>query len=132
MALLLPQLGAIGIALTGRWPNLRESITLVVAAYTGLIVIALYYRLQQGADLSLRLAEPLPGLAWYFEIEPENRKMPVWIQQRMLFEREEGFTNRILILGQVPRRSLTLTIGRPKARLDQVQNDSSSTPPTDR
>ncbi len=69
---------------------------------------------------------------WYFEIEPENQKMPVWIEQRMMFEREEGFTNRILILGQVPRRSLTLTIGRPKARLDQAQDDAPSAPPPDR
>jgi multicomponent Na+:H+ antiporter subunit D len=66
----LPLAGALCVALSGRWPNLRDSITLVVAAYTGLVVIALYYRLQQGAELSLRLAEPLPGVALYFEIEP--------------------------------------------------------------
>jgi len=70
LAVCLPLMGAIGVALSGRWPNLRDSITLVIAAYTGFVVIALYYRLQQGVELSLRLAEPLPGLMLYFEIEP--------------------------------------------------------------
>ena len=70
LALLLPLAGAVGITLCGRWPNLRESITLVTAATLGLIVINLYMRLQQGADLSLQLAEPLPGIPVQFTIEP--------------------------------------------------------------
>ena len=56
---------------------------------------------------------------WYFEIEPLDRSRPKSIQQRMLFEKEDNFVNRILVLGQVPRRSLVLTIGRPRADLDQ-------------
>ena len=32
LALLLPLAGAIGISLCGRWPNLRETVTLVTAA----------------------------------------------------------------------------------------------------
>ena len=70
LALLLPLVGAVGITLCGRWPNLRESITLVTAAAIGLIVINLYLRLQQGADLSLQVAEPLPGIPIKFTIEP--------------------------------------------------------------
>ena len=70
LALLLPLVGAVGITLCGRWPNLRESITLVTAAALGLIVINLYLRLQQGADLSLQVAEPLPGIPIQFTIEP--------------------------------------------------------------
>ena len=70
LALVLPLGGAVGISLCGRWPNLRETITLVTAAVLGLIVINLYLRLQQGADLSLQIAEPLPGLPIYFAIEP--------------------------------------------------------------
>ena len=70
LALLLPLAGAVGITICGRWPNLRESITLVTAATLGLIVINLYMRLQQGADLSLQVAEPLPGIPVQFTIEP--------------------------------------------------------------
>ena len=70
LAMLLPVAGALGISLTGRWPNLRESITLVTAAAVGVIVINLYLRLQQGASITLTIAEPLPGLPVYFEIEP--------------------------------------------------------------
>jgi multicomponent Na+:H+ antiporter subunit D len=70
LAIALPLAGAAGIVLCGRWPNLRESITLVTAAALGLIIIELYSRLQQGASLTLQLAEPLPSLPVYFAIEP--------------------------------------------------------------
>ena len=70
LAIALPLAGAAGIVLCGRWPNLRESVTLVTAVSLGLIVIELYSRLQQGASLTLQLVEPLPGLPIYFAIEP--------------------------------------------------------------
>lgn len=60
---------------------------------------------------------------WYFEIEPAQRSRPQWIDQRVLFEREEDYTHRILILDRVPRSSLTLSIGRPRADLDQATHD---------
>ncbi len=70
LAFLLPLVGAFGIVLCGRWPNLRETVTLVTAALTGLTVIELYGRFQQGGLNVVQLAEPLPGLAISFEIEP--------------------------------------------------------------
>ena len=70
LAFLLPLAGAFGIVLCGRWPNLRETVTLVTAALTGLTVIELYGRFQQGGLSVVQLAEPLPGLAISFEIEP--------------------------------------------------------------
>jgi hypothetical protein len=60
---------------------------------------------------------------WYFEIEPANQKRPTWIDQRVLFERDQDYANRILILDQVPRRSLTLTIQGPRADLEQATNE---------
>jgi multicomponent Na+:H+ antiporter subunit D len=69
-ALLLPFAGALGIVLCGRWPNLREAVTLVTAGALSLLVINLYLRLQTGATIALQLAEPLPGLSLRLEIEP--------------------------------------------------------------
>jgi len=69
-ALLIPFAAAFGIALCGRWPNLREAVTLVSAAVLSLVLITIYGRLGDGATLSLQLAEPLPGLAFGFHIEP--------------------------------------------------------------
>ena len=74
---------------------------------------------------------------WFFEIEPADQKRPAWIDVRILYEREKNYTNRILILDQLPRRSLTLTIQRPKSNLNQAADETSpaqptSTPPTDR
>ena len=70
LAFLLPLAGAFGIVLCGRWPNLRETVTLVTAALTSLTVIELYGRFQQGGLNVVQLAEPLPGLTVAFEIEP--------------------------------------------------------------
>lgn len=56
---------------------------------------------------------------WFFEIGPEDKQRPSWIDVRLLLERERNYTNRILILDQAPRRSLTLTIEKPKANLNQ-------------
>ena len=69
-ALLIPFAAAFGIALCGRWPNLREAVTLVSAAVLSLVLITIYGRLGDGATLSLHLAEPLPGLSFNFHIEP--------------------------------------------------------------
>lgn len=72
---------------------------------------------------------------WFFEIATADQQPPTVIEQRMLWQREENYTHRILVLDQVPRRSLTLTIQRPKANLqqsaDEPNNDSRATP-TDR
>ena len=54
---------------------------------------------------------------WYFEIEPVNGKPPKWITQTTLLEREDDYTNRILILNSKPERSLTLTKKRPRGNL---------------
>jgi multicomponent Na+:H+ antiporter subunit D len=69
-ALLLPFAAALGIVLCGRWPNLREAVTLVSAAALSLVLIKIYGRLGEGATIALQLAEPIPGLSFGFQVEP--------------------------------------------------------------
>jgi multicomponent Na+:H+ antiporter subunit D len=70
LAIFLPLAGAFFIAWCGRWPNLREAVTLSTAGALAAIVIALYGRFQQGEVIALKVAEPLPGLPIRFEVEP--------------------------------------------------------------
>ena len=50
-ALLIPFAAALGIVLCGRWPNLREAVSLVSAAALSLVLFAVYQRLGDGAAL---------------------------------------------------------------------------------
>ncbi len=69
LAVMLPFAGAAGIALCGRWPNLREAVTLTTAAAVCAIVITIYMRFLDGAIPAVDIAEPLPGLTIRFEVE---------------------------------------------------------------
>ncbi len=70
LAVFLPLLGAVGIALAGRWPNLRESVTLVTAVGLMLLVWSFLPQVLAGERPQLVLAEMLPGLSIAFRIEP--------------------------------------------------------------
>lgn len=63
---------------------------------------------------------------WYFEIEPADKQPPTWIQQRLLFEKGENHTNRVLVLGAVPTRTVILTMQKPQAFLKQTDDDDES------
>jgi len=69
LAVLLPFAGAISIMLCGRWPDLREAVTLTTATTVCLVVINIYLRFLDGALLAVDIAEPLPGLSIRFEVE---------------------------------------------------------------
>ena len=69
-ALVLPLLGALGIALAGKLPNLREGITLATAAALFACVVQLLDPVLAGVRPELVLLEPLPGLALAFRVEP--------------------------------------------------------------
>jgi multicomponent Na+:H+ antiporter subunit D len=69
-ALLIPLIGAIGIALAGKAPNLRESITLTTAAALLLCVAQLPDIVLGGGRPGIVLLEPLPGLPIAFRVEP--------------------------------------------------------------
>lgn len=69
-AIALPFIGAIGVALTGKWPNLREAVTLLTGAIVLVITFSIHAALQAGDAGRVILAEPLPGLPLAFSVEP--------------------------------------------------------------
>ena len=70
LALLAPLIGAILIVLAGRWPNLREAVTLVTALGLFALVASLYPAVAAGARPEALLLEAFPGLVLRFEVEP--------------------------------------------------------------
>ena len=66
----LPALGALGIALAGRWPNLRETLTLLTAALLFAGVFQLLAPVLAGERPGIELLAPLPGLPVAFQVEP--------------------------------------------------------------
>jgi multicomponent Na+:H+ antiporter subunit D len=68
--LALPFLAAAAIALAGRWPNLREAVSIGSGVLVAACVIALYGHVRSGADITVQLAEPLPGLPLVLSVEP--------------------------------------------------------------
>ena len=70
LALGLPLLIAIGIAVTGRMPNVRESVTIVGSVILFAVVIALAGLVAAGARPELVLLEPIRGLSFALKLEP--------------------------------------------------------------
>jgi multicomponent Na+:H+ antiporter subunit D len=71
VALLLPLLGALGIALAGRInANLRETVTLVTAVALAWVVWGLLPELMAGARPAVHVTDVMPGLSIAFEVEP--------------------------------------------------------------
>ena len=64
---------------------------------------------------------------WYFEIETKEGHPPDWIEQRVLFERRSDYTNRVLILNENPKRSLSLTAKRPRGTI-QPEKEATAKP----
>ncbi|MBF0471352.1 MAG: monovalent cation/H+ antiporter subunit D family protein [Gammaproteobacteria bacterium] len=67
--LVLPLLGGIGVMVSGRYPNLRESVTLITAAVTAVLVVTIASRFLNGEAFHLTFGEVVPGIAIAFEIE---------------------------------------------------------------
>lgn len=70
LALFLPLAGALGIVLVGRWPNLREAVTLATGVALFLIVGSLYGPVADGVRPAVTLLSVAPGLPLAFEVEP--------------------------------------------------------------
>ena len=71
LALCLPLIGALGIALAGRVnANLREAVTLITATALALVVWGLVPEIMDGGRPSLWLTQVLPGVAIAFKVEP--------------------------------------------------------------
>lgn len=69
-ALVLPLAGAAVIAVLARFPNPRETATLVTASLVSLAVLCLTDPILAGARPALHLAQVAPGLAVAFALEP--------------------------------------------------------------
>lgn len=70
LAVAVPAIGAILVAVTGRWPNLRETITLVTAVSLLYVVASLVPTVLAGQRPSSTLMTMLPGLSISFVVEP--------------------------------------------------------------
>ena len=71
LALVLPLIGALGIALAGRVnANLREAVTLTTATALALVVWGLVPEVMDGGRPSLWLTQVLPGVDIAFQVEP--------------------------------------------------------------
>lgn len=70
LAFCIPLAGAAGIVLAGKWPNLRESVTIVTSVLLFANVMQLLDPVLAGARPELTLFELLPGLAIAFRVEP--------------------------------------------------------------
>jgi len=70
LCLLVPLVGAAGIVAAGRWPNLRETVTLVTAGSLFAAVLAVLVGLLNGDMPTVVLAEPVPGIPLALRPEP--------------------------------------------------------------
>ena len=66
----VPVVGALLVALTGCWPNVRESVTLLSAATLFALVLSLFHGVAAGARPEALVAEMMPGLSIAFAVEP--------------------------------------------------------------
>ena len=71
LAVLWPLLGAVLVALLGKWPNIRETASLLTgASLFTMIVGVILPSVQAGGRPRIDLIEVLPGLNLAFEVEP--------------------------------------------------------------
>lgn len=70
MALLIPLLGALLIAACGRWPNLREAVSLLTALALFGVVLRVLQAVYHQQPVQVELLEILPGLTLALHSEP--------------------------------------------------------------
>lgn len=70
LSILIPFIGALLVIASGKYPNLREAITLTTATVLFTLVLAITDYTFQGVKLSLDLIEIFPGLGINFDVEP--------------------------------------------------------------
>lgn len=68
--LLTPLVGALAVLLTGRWPNLREAVSLITGGALIAQVMTLISPVLAGESLSVLLVTPVPGVPLALQIEP--------------------------------------------------------------
>ena len=84
LAILIPLVGALLVAMTGRWPNLREAVTITTGIALLATVSVLVAPVMAGEVPEVLLIETLPGLAIALSVEPLGLLFalvasPLWI-----------------------------------------------------
>jgi len=70
LAIVIPALTTIAIYLTGKFPNLRESVTVASSLVLIFLAVSLYQAILAGETVNVFWWELLPGLSISFSIEP--------------------------------------------------------------
>ncbi|MBO0335093.1 monovalent cation/H+ antiporter subunit D family protein [Sneathiella sp. CAU 1612] len=70
LSLIIPLVGAIGIAITSSAPNIRETVTLVTSVLLCLNVFSILPGIMDGAEPAVLLVELLPDIALTLKVEP--------------------------------------------------------------
>ena len=70
LTLIVPLLGSVLIGLTGRWPNLRETVTLITAISLFALVIRVLMGLNAGEAIGVELVTVISGVPIAFNTEP--------------------------------------------------------------
>ena len=70
LALALPLFAALSIWIVGKYPNLREAVTLTTAMALLMVVLAILPLILAGLPVRLDLIAPVPGLKIAFAVEP--------------------------------------------------------------
>lgn len=70
LSILVPLSGALLVVACGRWPNLREAVTLITASVLFTLVLAITDYAYEGIEMRLDVAELFPGLSIGFDVEP--------------------------------------------------------------
>jgi len=69
LMILLPLIGAIGIVITRRNPDVREAVTLLTSGLIATLVVVIAILFLRGEKFAFTLIEPVPGIAIAFELE---------------------------------------------------------------
>jgi multicomponent Na+:H+ antiporter subunit D len=70
LSVFLPLIAALGIALLGRRPDLRDSFMVASSLAVFAAVLGVFLRIEPGEPLGVALFEIIPGIAFGFSIEP--------------------------------------------------------------
>ena len=70
VSLFLPLAGAVVIGLVGRWPNLRETVTLITASVLAYVVWSIAPEIMSGGRPGVVLVDLFAGLEIAFSVEP--------------------------------------------------------------
>ena len=69
---------------------------------------------------------------WHFELQPNDGRQPTWLENRMLFDKDDQHTNRVVILDSTPHRSIVLDRQHPRSSLAETNDATETNAPTDR